>query len=676
MKKFLVVMLALLVCLVSLPLTAVEPSAAGTCYVAGASGKYTYDASTCTLTLQDGFNANSTPQVNGSYTAQIYATGGLNIVVNGKCTIYVQRNISYDYNCGIFCVGKLNISGSGTLDIRFAGSFPTNYAVGIISASSSNPNFNGGQTQTTVEGGVTVNVIGTSAMRYYGIIANLNINDATVNVNSGSTSYENGACYGVRAHTVNVNSLNSVLNVSSSEGALGTGIYCGSAFNFYYGNVTVIGQERSFGSDGIIRNTAPCKIYCNTAATPSTTQWDGTTGWNNYRYFHIESVTQTISGGYRITASKLLSYGTSLLTLTFTSANPEKYTVTTYAVSPTEFDYGVNEIYVELAPQPGYKLGTGSLTVLNLGCAYTATYYQKYGDNLVYKISVTLPDTRTLVQLVTVRSGDIVVPEYGKPVTTGFLGGTMSNGAMGARQLTDWYLYNPSTETYSKYTASTFAAGQYKAYLNVRVQHTLGAAPTYKVTNDTKVTVDGVAWTFTGDVTTAPSYVDYKFESPTIVINADNTHSLTVRLTPLPYSYRAMVRLINADDYSVVGRKIVTTRVGTPATCTFENVPLGNYIVSAAKGEGENAHQTRYFEVKHTNIETKHEIDQVLCGDVNMSGAFEVSDLSLVVNAALSNNRSVPQYCTDYQRVIMDYDADGYIDVLDCVQIERIVHGH
>ncbi len=315
LKRLLALTLTVMLVLGVMPLASVKSSAATKVSVKASSGSYTYDAATNTLTLKDGFNANSTPNLYNGYSSQIYANGDLNIVVNGTCYILMQEaSTSANYAAGIHCIGDLNISGTGTLTIQYAVSrYSSHKAAGIVALNSSNSNITGGQSSVTFGGGVKVNVKMGYALTSYGIIGNPTINDATLSITTGNAKND---AYGIYASSFKTNSPLAVLTTTgtTTEGLnqayAGTFNYCGGNVTFTAGNAVSSGTE----------NIASATVYCNTSAEASTTVWDKSTSWNNYKYIKIIPISVT---GISISNSSLSLGvgGTSTLTATVTPSN-------------------------------------------------------------------------------------------------------------------------------------------------------------------------------------------------------------------------------------------------------------------------------------------------------------------------------------------------------------------
>lgn len=693
MKKILSALLVLLFVAGIFSVPGIVPhAAAGSTVAVSASSTsyYTYDSSTSTLTLKNGFNANKVPTARGVYAPLIYSSGDLTINVQGTCYIMIQGDglsSSVDYATGILCLGNLTITGTGTLNIMCAtASYTNRYIAGIAALEAINSNINGGQNTLTVSGGVTVNVTpsGTNATRIYGVIADPDVYDGTLNVQTG-TAIESS--YPIFSKTSCVRNSKSALTAKAGQATVSGGAsYAVKGFLRYYGGTVELMAYNYVMSDAPLfqNDCLPHKSYVNTSMLASTNLWNGSTQWNSYRYAKIVTVTEVLSGPYSITVSKPMAHYTVSKDITVSSGNPSKYTAENVTWNTSVFYFGDSSyFYVTIVPKDGYKLTADSnakLTVNNLGVPYTASVASYGSTQIRFKVNFTIPDTRTVIPGLSITGFTMYRPKVGdEPLRNRYMGFTQYS----EQKLTSWLVYDPDTDKWTL-TFDPFEAGKtYKANIEYKITdtanpngHTLAKNPYFKV--------DGYDWNLSGYVNQYSTYTVWNFESPSFTLNDDGTHDLVLKSIQQTKRSKYKVTVFdrnNDDEYSMSK----TVDAGNAAALTFSELPTYgsmNLKVAVEKTDPTNTalkYRTRVTYIAHSAIDYTYNLPEpYLSGDSDMDGDVDVTDYSNAVNLALSSTGSIfssdMAYDSTYKQYLCDYDEDGVVDALDCAKIEYLAN--
>ena len=693
MKKLIsfVLSLVLVAGIFAIPGLTVKTDAAATVSVNASSSYYSYDSSTSTLTLKNGFNANQSPvTARGVYGPMIYSSGDLTINVQGTCYIIIQGDglsSSISYATGILCLGNLHITGTGTLEIRCASSSYTNrYVAGIAALASTTSNINGGQTKLTIDGGVTVNVTLTapSASRIYGVIANPDIYDGTLNISAGTAVSTVRALHTLHAFVRNTKSILKAVAAETTDSS-NSSFAMGGTLNYYGGTVELMSGNYVLPDAPVFqKETLSYKAYVNTSASASTTQWNGSTPWNSYKYAKLETVIQSVSSPYAVTINKPMVHYTPTSGLSVTSDEPLKYAAAAGSWNTNVFYFGSNgEFQVTLTANDGYKFNSklsDKLTLSGLGVAYTASVMSCSTSQVRFRVKFTIEDTRTVIDTVSITGFTMYRPKAGdEPLRNRSMGFTTYS----EQKLSTWLVYNENASAWEA-TFDPFEAGKsYKAIISYRISDS-SKANGHTLADDVLFTVDGYRWSPRGYVNQYSTYTDYSFESPSFTVNDNNTHYLALKTAAQSQRSKYKVTVFdrnNDDEYSM--SKTVSS--GTSATLTFSDLPVYGNLSMKVKIEKSNPdntaekYRTRITYINHSFIDYTYDMPEpYLSGDSDMDGDVDAADYGNAVNLALSSNGEISGtdmgYDSIYKQYLCDYDEDRVIDVLDCVYIERIAH--
>jgi len=115
------------------------------------------------------------------------------------------------------------------------------------------------------------------------------------------------------------------------------------------------------------------------------------------------------------------------------------------------------------------------------------------------------------------------------------------------------------------------------------------------------------------------------------------------------------------------------TIYGTTATYLIKDIESGTYTLKVTK----DGHTVRTYSVTVGDSLTELNIDICESGDANMDGTIDILDYQQVVNAALRDDTvsDDTEADEDYALALCDYDGDGYIDVIDCALVARLIEG-
>ena len=114
------------------------------------------------------------------------------------------------------------------------------------------------------------------------------------------------------------------------------------------------------------------------------------------------------------------------------------------------------------------------------------------------------------------------------------------------------------------------------------------------------------------------------------------------------------------------------TIYGTTATYLIKDIESGTYTLKVTKG----GHVVRTYIVTVGDSLTELNIELYETGDANMDGELDILDYQQIVNAALNDDTAVPEYtdsAEDYELALCDFNCDGYIDVIDCALVARLI---
>ena len=117
------------------------------------------------------------------------------------------------------------------------------------------------------------------------------------------------------------------------------------------------------------------------------------------------------------------------------------------------------------------------------------------------------------------------------------------------------------------------------------------------------------------------------------------------------------------------------TLYGTYTEYLIRGIEVGAYKLRVTK----DGHVTRTYTITLTDEDYSCALNSYIneCGDVNGDGIIDVLDYQQIVNATL-NDADIPDDTDsdeNYEIAVCDYDGDGYIDVIDCALVARLVEG-
>lgn len=210
----------------------------------------------------------------------------------------------------------------------------------------------------------------------------------------------------------------------------------------------------------------------------------------------------------------------------------------------------------------------------------------------------------------------------------------------------------------------TFKADKYYvAYISFR----LWAG--YFYLSPVSVTVNGEAPTFIDRFSENGLTAYYCFGTP-----ADDTVDVTGYATSFGDAVQTFIQLLPAAtnevayETAILPRKTGNAFIGRWG---ITDVAPGDYILRVRK----TGHVTHDYDITVGSTDVAKNVEICLIGDGNGDGYVNVTDYNLVVSTALSFDTSVTQSDT-YSRKVIDTNADGFIDVLDCAYSERVMNGH
>ena len=131
------------------------------------------------------------------------------------------------------------------------------------------------------------------------------------------------------------------------------------------------------------------------------------------------------------------------------------------------------------------------------------------------------------------------------------------------------------------------------------------------------------------------------------------------------------IKLYEYSNPEVIKSEIIS---GTNEEYSLSDISAGEYYITVSKAE----HTERRYCIEVEEGLNIINLNLFKNGDANMDGELTVNDYQQVVNSALSEDNYSPYYTTadtDYSVALCDYDGDGYIDVIDCALVARLIEG-